>query len=153
MPPELPPMKESDSSDFDSDNIENVDNRSENPGDQSTANQTDNHDRLSKTRRAKQGRTTSKFSAADLGKRAKTIGSLGMIPILLGVGPIVGALMGRWLDQQFDTDPWLTILFVIFGFIAAVREMMRLLKRNELDEARDKREREEKENERFKDSN
>lgn len=152
MPPELPPKKESDSEDFDS---SSNDHGGENPSGQQKMNQADNHNKLRETKSKPRGRTTSKFAAASLGKRAKAIGSLGMIPILLGVGPIVGALMGQWLDGQFDTDPWLTILFVIFGFIAAVREMLRLLKQAEVDEAREKRAQEKRENDylnRLKDS-
>ncbi|HSG99267.1 MAG TPA: AtpZ/AtpI family protein [candidate division Zixibacteria bacterium] len=69
-----------------------------------------------------------KHSAEEMGRRAKEIGSLGLIPIILAVGPIIGALIGQWLDKRFATAPWLTIVFVIFGFVAAVREMLRLIK-------------------------
>ena len=75
-----------------------------------------------------------KYSAEEMGRRAREIGSLGVIPILLAVGPIIGALIGQWLDRVFDTSPLLTILFVIFGFVAAVREMMNLLKQAQRDE-------------------
>jgi ATP synthase protein I len=135
MPPELPPEKESDSQDFDRNNS---DRQLNNTGDQPAENQTDNQKKASTSRSDKPGITASKYSAAEFGKRAKTIGSLGMIPILLAAGPIIGALGGRWLDKQFETDPWLTILFVILGFVAAVREMLRLLKQSERDEEREK---------------
>jgi len=73
--------------------------------------------------------TNGRYSATELGKRARSLGSLGMIPILLAVGPIIGLFIGQWLDKQFNSSPWLTALFVILGFVAVVREMIQLLKR------------------------
>jgi len=70
-----------------------------------------------------------RYSATELGKRARSLGSLGMIPILLAVGPIIGLFIGQWLDKQFNSSPWLTALFVVLGFVAVVREMIQLLKR------------------------
>jgi len=70
-----------------------------------------------------------RYSASRLGKQVRSVGTLGMIPILLGVGPIIGLFIGRWLDKQFGSSPWLTALFVIMGFVAAVREMLQLLRR------------------------
>ncbi len=67
--------------------------------------------------------------ATKLGERFNTIGSLGMIPILLAVGPIIGIFVGQWLDDKFETSPWLTVIFVILGFVAGSREMYLLLKR------------------------
>jgi len=77
--------------------------------------------------------------AGKLGKRVNTIGSLGMIPVLLAAGPIIGIFIGQWLDKKFDTSPWLTVTFVILGFVAGVREMVLLLKRqNAIEKATDK---------------
>jgi ATP synthase protein I len=84
-------------------------------------------------------RDPGKSSATELGKRVRTVGSLGMIPILLAAGPIIGIFIGQWLDKKFDSSPWLTVLFVILGFVAGVREMIRLLKRESTKE--DKKER------------
>lgn len=74
-------------------------------------------------------REPSRHSATEMGRRAKEIGYLGSIPILLAVGPIIGALMGQWIDERLETDPWFTAVFVILGFVASIREMLRLLKR------------------------
>ncbi len=74
-----------------------------------------------------------------MGKRVSTIGSLGMMPILLAVGPIIGIFIGQWLDKKFDSSPWLTILFVILGFVAGIRETILILKReNAKEEEQDK---------------
>lgn len=69
-----------------------------------------------------------KYSAEELGKRAKSIGSLGIIPIILAAGPIIGILIGKFLDEKFDTSPWLSILFIIFGFVASTKQIIKLLK-------------------------
>lgn len=79
-----------------------------------------------------------KSSAEELGRRAKSIGSLGIIPMILAIGPIVGLLIGQFLDQKFDTSPWLTILFLIFGFVAAIKEMIKLLNKANSDEKKNK---------------
>lgn len=30
----------------------------------------------------------------------------------------IGVLFGRWLDQAFDSSPWLTLIFLVFGIAA-----------------------------------
>ncbi len=60
--------------------------------------------------------------------QVKQLGLLTVIPILLLAGPAVGFMMGGWLDRKFHIYPWMTILFLILGFIAAGREITRLLK-------------------------
>lgn len=72
-----------------------------------------------------------RFSAEELGKRAKSIGSLGIIPIILAAGPILGIFIGMFLDEKFDTSPWLSILFIIFGFVASTKQIIKLLKSEE----------------------
>ena len=54
---------------------------------------------------------------------------LATIPFLMAVPPVVGLLVGRYLDNRFDTDPIFTIVFLIFGFAAAVREVASVLKK------------------------
>lgn len=59
-----------------------------------------------------------------------------IIPIILAVGPIIGYFMGNFLDKKLHTSPYLMILFIIFGFIAAGKEVYNLTKRamQEMDE-------------------
>ena len=47
----------------------------------------------------------------------------------LGLSVIVGLLIGNFLDGQFGTEPWLLLLFLIFGLIAGFRSVFRLLKK------------------------
>jgi len=63
----------------------------------------------------------------------RQLGLLGTIPILIAVGPVVGFFIGRWLDEKLGTEPFLLVLFLIFGFIAAGREIYGIIKRAEED--------------------
>lgn len=56
-------------------------------------------------------------------------GLLATIPFLLAVPPIAGLLIGRFLDKKFNTDPILTIILLILGFVAGARETASVIKR------------------------
>lgn len=71
-------------------------------------------------------------------RQIRVYGLLSSIPGFLVVPPVVGALAGQWLDERFHTAPWLLIVFVFLGFGAAVRLIVRTIRRvNEIQE-RDK---------------
>ena len=59
---------------------------------------------------------------------SKWIGTAFMIPFLLGVPPIMGALIGRWLDDLLHTAPYLMYILIFLGMIAGFREIIRLVK-------------------------
>jgi ATP synthase protein I len=63
----------------------------------------------------------------------RLVGSLGTIPIMLGVGPLIGYFAGRWLDRRLGTAPWLEYILLVLGFAAAVRYTIRLLKQVQKD--------------------
>jgi len=52
-----------------------------------------------------------------------------VIPIIMAVGPILGLLIGKFLDKKLHTQPFLMILFLIFGCIASGKEVYNLTKR------------------------
>jgi ATP synthase protein I len=54
---------------------------------------------------------------------------LSTIPFLMVVPPIAGVLIGRFIDRKLDTQPAFTIVFLILGFAAGVREVAIVLKR------------------------
>ena len=59
-------------------------------------------------------------------------GLLTTVPVLLAASPIIGFFIGRFLDGKFGTDPLLTYLFLILGFVAGavqVAKMARLANR------------------------
>lgn len=64
----------------------------------------------------------------DGGRNLRAIGLLGVIPMMIGVGPMVGYFIGDWLDNKFGTGPYLMIVFIILGFGAAVKETIKIIK-------------------------
>ena len=61
--------------------------------------------------------------------QGKRMGEYLTMPISLAVFPIVGCLVGRFLDRRTGTFPWLTILGLILGFTASARELWMVVKR------------------------
>jgi F0F1-type ATP synthase assembly protein I len=57
------------------------------------------------------------------------IALLGSVPGILVAAPLIGFFAGQWADGRFKTAPYLTILGIVLGFIAAGREIYRLVKR------------------------
>jgi ATP synthase protein I len=55
-------------------------------------------------------------------------GSLGLE---MGVAIAIGLLIGLWLDKRFDTKPWLTILFLLFGLAAGFKNVIRIIREEE----------------------
>ena len=60
--------------------------------------------------------------------QVKQIAALTAVPIILLVGPVSGYFVGDWFDKKFQLFPWGTVLFLVLGFVAAGREIFRLLK-------------------------
>jgi ATP synthase protein I len=75
-------------------------------------------------------------------RAARQAGLLTTIPFLMAVPPIAGLLIGRYLDNRFSLQPLFTIVFMLLGFAAGVREVRLVLKKaNAPDEDGDKRDR------------
>lgn len=55
------------------------------------------------------------------------------LPFVLAIPPVIGWLVGHWLDKELSTEPYLMYLFIALGFIAGFRELYRILKRFEND--------------------
>ena len=72
---------------------------------------------------------------------ARQTGLLSTIPFLMAVPPIAGLLIGRYLDRRFDIYPVLTIIFLLLGFVAGVREVASVLKKANAPDDGDKRDR------------
>ena len=60
---------------------------------------------------------------------ARQGGLLATVPFLMAAPPIIGLLIGRYLDNRFNTNPILTIVFLVLGFAASVREVAGVLKK------------------------
>ncbi|MCL5044636.1 MAG: AtpZ/AtpI family protein [Deltaproteobacteria bacterium] len=55
---------------------------------------------------------------------AARYGSLG---VELVSPPVAGALLGHYLDLYFGTEPWLTLVMLVTGVIAAIYRMVQVL--------------------------
>lgn len=61
-------------------------------------------------------------------KKIKQAVVYAMIPFALAVPPIVGWFIGTWLDKLFGTAPVLMYINLAIGFVAGVREVIRIIK-------------------------
>ena len=69
----------------------------------------------------------------------RTAGLLLAIPTLLIVSPLVGFFLGSWVDRRLKTSPWLTIIGLILGFVAAGRETYLIYRRYQAEEEQQRR--------------
>jgi ATP synthase protein I len=60
---------------------------------------------------------------------ARQMGLLSTIPFLMAVPPIAGLLIGRYLDKRFNAYPVFTIIFLLLGFAAGVREVALVIRK------------------------
>ena len=58
----------------------------------------------------------------------RQIGLLTSIPFILALAPIVGYFLGQYLDTKFRTQPWLSITLLGLGFVAGVRETVKIIR-------------------------
>lgn len=58
----------------------------------------------------------------------KQVGVYLTIPFVLAVSPIVGWLIGSWLDRKLGMAPYLMYAGVLLGFVAGFRELYRIIK-------------------------
>ncbi len=63
------------------------------------------------------------------GRAVRQLALLTAIPAILIVAPLVGFFIGEWADKKAETEPLFSILGLIFGFIAAAKEIQVLIKR------------------------
>ena len=73
----------------------------------------------------------------DRGKLIRQIGSYSTLGLEMGLSVAVGAIIGFYLEKWRHTDPWLLIVFLIFGVIAGWRSLYRALKRLEREDKED----------------
>jgi len=59
----------------------------------------------------------------------RSSGLLLAIPTLLIVSPLAGFFLGVWLDRWLHTRPWLSIVGLALGFVAAGRETWLIYRR------------------------
>jgi len=65
----------------------------------------------------------------DTKKTIKNLGNLSTVGMTMAFCIILGALLGHYLDNKFNTDPWLLLVFLGFGIIAAYRNLIIMVRR------------------------
>jgi ATP synthase protein I len=68
----------------------------------------------------------------------KSLLSYSSLGIEMGLCVAIGIGMGYYLDKYFETSPYLTIIFMIFGIIAAMKTIYQLMKKLENENERNK---------------
>ena len=58
-------------------------------------------------------------------QRAVTAFSFASVGLEMGVAVFLGWALGQWLDQKFDTEPWLMLVFVLAGVGAGLKAILR----------------------------
>ena len=66
---------------------------------------------------------------SDKFKRARQLGLLTAIPMMLAVSPLVGYFLGRWIDRRFGTEPVFSFILLMLGLAAGVRETILILRK------------------------
>jgi ATP synthase protein I len=49
----------------------------------------------------------------------------GALGLEMGISVALGLLAGWWLDGKFGSSPWLTLVFLLLGIVAAFRALYR----------------------------
>lgn len=66
---------------------------------------------------------------SDTKKIFRTLGLLSTAGMAMAFSIGIGALIGHYLDKKFDTGPWFFIIFLIFGIIAAFKNLYYMYKK------------------------
>ena len=62
-------------------------------------------------------------------KLFRTLSYISTVGLAMALSVGIGAVVGYYLDTQFDTEPWLFFLFLGFGIVAAFRNLYRMYKK------------------------
>ena len=73
----------------------------------------------------------------DKGRLFRQIASYSTLGLEMGLSVAVGAGIGYYLDKWLKTEPWLLIIFLVFGVIAGFRSLYRALKRLQQEDRED----------------
>jgi len=73
----------------------------------------------------------------DKGKLIRQIASYSTLGLEMGLSVVVGAVIGYYLDKWLKTEPWLLIIFFLFGVVAGFRSLYRALKRLQQEDRED----------------
>jgi ATP synthase protein I len=60
----------------------------------------------------------------------RQFGILGSVGLHLVLGTFVGLAIGYFLDRAFDTNPWFTLIFLVFGVAAGFTNLFRVMRQH-----------------------
>ncbi len=55
----------------------------------------------------------------------REIGKFASLGLEMALSVVIGLIVGALLDKKLNTYPWLTLLFLLFGFAAGFRSLLR----------------------------
>mgnify|MGYP005833861583 CR=1 FL=1 len=64
-------------------------------------------------------------------KALRSAGPIFGSGIQLAATVVIMFFVGRYLDRQFGTDPWLMIVGILFGFVAGLYNFVKIIQRIE----------------------
>ncbi|RMG60944.1 MAG: AtpZ/AtpI family protein [Deltaproteobacteria bacterium] len=65
------------------------------------------------------------------GRLYREVGRYASLGLEMALSVIIGLAIGAFLDKRLGTGPWLTLLFLIFGFVAGFRSLIRAARRSQ----------------------
>lgn len=86
----------------------------------------------------KSGLEMVKSLSEDKREIVKSLISYSSLGLEMGLCVAIGIAIGYFLDRYFMTSPYLTIIFMIFGIIAAMKTIYQLMKKLEKENERNK---------------
>ena len=60
----------------------------------------------------------------------RQLGLLLAIPAMMVIAPLIGLFAGQWVDRRFHCSPWGSLVGLILGFVAAVREILLMIRKS-----------------------
>ena len=65
----------------------------------------------------------------DTKKMFRALGVLSTAGMAMAFSIGIGVIIGHYLDEKFNTAPWFLIIFLIFGIVAAFRNLYYMYKK------------------------
>ena len=59
----------------------------------------------------------------------RQVGLLSTIPVMLLSGPLIGFLIGDYIDKRFGTTPWFMIVCLTLGIVASIRQTINIIRK------------------------
>lgn len=55
-------------------------------------------------------------------------GLLSFIPVVMAAGPLGGYFLADYFEKRFGLPGYVSLIFILIGFIASIRETIRIIK-------------------------